>query len=137
MSALRERPRAAIAAGAGLLVVVVVAVLIGSALGGGNDAPASSGPNADVVRGQLQAVRRQLHDRAAELAAAHTATGEWRTKARRAEQQLADEAEKQHHQDRKGGPEHQPAAQGGAEASAHHRHGGDRHRSDHEAGGSH
>jgi len=122
MSTLRERPRAAIAVGTALLVVVVVALLVGSALGGGNDAPASPGPDANAVRAQLQAVRGQLHGQAGELAAAKAATNEWRAKARKAEQQLADEAVKHHHQDEKGDREHRSAAQDGAEASAHQGH---------------
>lgn len=136
MSALRERPRAALAVGAALLVVVVIAVLVGSALGGGNDAPASPGPDANAARAQLQIVRRQLHDQAGELATAKAATDEWRAKARKAEQQLARERVK-HHQDEQGDREHHPAAQGGAAASAHHSHAGDRHRTNHEGGGSH
>lgn len=107
MSALRERPRAAIAVGVLLLVVVVAAVLVGSALGGGGGGaePAGQGQARNrAVREELTQATQKLRRQEAAAAAAAAATDRWRERAQAAEKQLTDLKEEGAADDRK----HQP-----------------------------
>jgi chromosome segregation ATPase len=98
MSAVRERPRAAVAAAVALAVLIAAAMLAGGALAGGDSSPTRSSADRDarvrterslaVARRELDTLRRQLRDQGADLATAQSAAKRWRARAERAQRQL-------------------------------------------------